>query len=63
MNNERSVSNKCPYDLRSPRKLVSKHKSTIKYGINTIVFEGPQIWQNIHLEIKNSESFSLLNRI
>ena len=51
--------NNCPYDLRNPRILASKHKSTIKYGINTIVFKGPQIWQNIPLEIRNSESLSL----
>ena len=35
--------NDCPYDLRNPRIPASKHKSTIKYGINTIVFKGPQI--------------------
>ena len=39
-----------PYDLRNPRILASKHKSTITYGINTIVFKGHQIWQNIPLE-------------
>ena len=27
--------NDCPYGLRNPRILASKHKSTIKYGINT----------------------------
>ena len=48
--------NDCPYDLRN---LASKQKSTIKYGINTIAFRGPQIWQNIPLEIRNSESLSL----
>ena len=51
--------NNCSYDLKNPRILVSKHKSTIKYGINTIAFKGPQIWQNIPLEIRNSESLSL----
>ena len=51
--------NDCPYDLRNPRILAPKHKSTIKYGINTIAFKGPQIWQNIPLEIKNSESLIL----
>ena len=49
----------CPYDLRNPRILSSKHKSTIKYGINTIVFRVPQIWQKIPLEIRNLESLSL----
>ena len=38
---------------------VSKHKSTIKYGINTIAFKGLQIWQNIPLEIGNSVSLGL----
>ena len=57
--NEVFQTNDCPYDLRNPRILASKHKSTIKYGINTIAFRGPQIWQNIPLEIRNSESLSL----
>ena len=48
-----------PYDLRNPRILASKHKSTIKYGINTIAFRGSQIWQNIPSEIRNSESLRL----
>ena len=33
--------NDCPYDLRNPRILVSKYKSAIKYGFNTIAFRGP----------------------
>ena len=57
--NEVFQTNDCPYDLRNPRILASKHKSTIKYGINIIAFRGPQIWQNIPLEIRNSESLSL----
>ena len=39
--------------------LASKHKCTIEYGINTIAFKGPQNWQNIPLEIRNTESLSL----
>ena len=57
--NEVFQTNDCPYDLRNPRILASKHKSTIKYGINTIAFRGSQIWQNIPSEIRNSESLSL----
>ena len=34
--NEVFQTNDCPYDLKNPRILSSKHKSTIKYGINTI---------------------------
>ena len=57
--NEVFQTNDCPYDLRNPRILASKHKSTIKNGINTIAFKGAQIWQNIPLKIRNSESLSL----
>ena len=56
--NEVFQTNNFRYDLKNPRVLASKHKATIKYGINTIVFIGPQIWQNIPLEIRNSESLS-----
>ena len=51
--------NDCPCNLRNPGILASKHKSTIKYGINTIAFRGPQIWQNIPLKIRNLGSVSL----
>ena len=57
--NETFQTNDCPYDLRNPIILTSKHKSTIKYGINIIAFRGSQIWRNIPLEIRNSESLSL----
>ena len=46
--------NYCPYDLRNLGILAFKHKFTIKYGVNTIAFKGPQIWQSIPLEIRNS---------
>ena len=52
--NEVFQKNDRSYDLRSPRILASKHKSTIKYAINTIAFRGSQIWQNIPIEIRNS---------
>ena len=32
-----------PYDLRNPRILDSKQKTTTKYGIDTTAFKGPQI--------------------
>ena len=28
--------NECPYNLRNPRTLASKHKSTVRYGLDTI---------------------------
>ena len=57
--NEMFQTNDCPHDLRNPRILAFNHKSTTKSGINTIAFRGPQIWQNIPLEIRNLESLSL----
>ena len=41
------------YDLRNPRILVSRHKSTLKHDTN--IFNGAQIWLNIPLETRNLE--------
>ena len=41
--NEVLQTNDCLYDLRNPRILTSKHKSTIKNGINTIALCA-EIW-------------------
>ena len=51
--------NECPYNLRNPRTLACKHKSTVRYVLDIIAFKGPQIWQDIPLEIRNSESLYL----
>ena len=39
------------YSLRNPRSLVSKRKFTTTYGIDTISFRGPQIWQDLPQDI------------
>ena len=57
--NEMFQTNDCLYYLKNPRTLASKHKSTIKCGINKIALKGPQIWQNIPLETRNSEALTL----
>ena len=51
--------NECPYNLRNPRTLASKHKSAVIYGLDNIAFQDPQIGQDIPLEIRNSESLYL----
>ena len=51
--------NDCSYDLGNPRMLASKHRSATKYGINTIAYKGPQIWQNIPLETRITSSFQI----
>ena len=46
------------YSLRKPRFLVSKRKCTSTYGVNTTSFRGPQIWQDLLQDIKNSDSLN-----
>ena len=41
--NKMLQTNDCLNDLRNPRILASKRKSTIKYGIDTIAFKDSQI--------------------
>ena len=47
------------YSLRNPMSLVCKRKFTTTYGIDTIFFRGPQIWQDLPQDIKNSDSLNL----
>ena len=47
------------YSLRNPSSLVSKRKFTATYGIDTISFRGPQIWQELPKDVKNSDSLNL----
>ena len=47
------------YSLGNPASLVSKRKFTTTYGIDTISFREPQIWQDCPRDIKNSCSLKL----
>ena len=47
------------YSLKKPNYLVSKWKFTTTYGIDTVFFRGPQIWQDFPEDIKNSDSLNL----
>ena len=40
------------YSPRNPKSLVSKRKFTATYGIDTISFRGPQIWQDLLKTLK-----------
>ena len=57
----RQISKKedCPYSLRNPRSLITNCKSTVNYGFDSIVYKGPQIWQTISTDLRNSESLSI----
>ena len=48
-----------PYSLRNPRSLIANCKSTVRYGIDSIVYKGPQIWQTLPTDFRNSESLSI----
>ena len=45
--------------LRNLRSLITNCKSTVKYGINSIVYKGSQIWQTLPTDLRNSESLSV----
>ena len=47
------------YSLRILRSLVSKRKFSTTYGIDTINYRRPQIWQDLPQDIKNSDSFNI----
>ena len=49
----------CPYSLRNPRSLITNYKSTVKYGIDLIVYKGPQIRPTLPTDLRNSESLSI----
>lgn len=34
-------------------------KSTVKYGIDSIVYEGPENWQTLPTGLRNSKSLSI----
>ena len=44
---------------KNPRSLVSKRKFSAIYGVDTVSFKGPQIWQDLARDIKNSDSLNL----
>ena len=47
------------YSLRKSRPRLSKGKFTTTYGIDTISFRRPQIWQDLPQDIKNFDSLNL----
>ena len=49
----------CPDSLRNPNWLITHCKSTVKYGIDLIVYKGPQIWQTFSKDLKNSDFLSI----
>ena len=48
-----------PYSLRNSRSLITNCKSTVKNGIDSIVYKDPQIWQTLPTDFINSESLSI----
>ena len=48
------------YSLKNPRTLITKCESTVKLGIDSIVFKRPKIWQTFAKEVRNSQPLSIL---
>ena len=47
------------YNLRNFRDLESGSVKTVNCGLNTILYRGPQLWQQVPEYIKNSENLNL----
>ena len=50
------------YNLRNTRALVSTNTKTTNYGINSISYLAPKIWDQVPKEIKNSKSFYIFKQ-
>ena len=48
--------NECKYDLRKNPGFTGKNVRTTAYGTETISYRGPQTWDIVPNEIKNSSS-------
>ena len=46
------------YDLRNSNTLVSKNINTTNYGLETVSYLAPRIWEQIPEEIKQSKSLN-----
>ena len=42
-----------PKLLKNPRSLITNCKSKVNYGIDSIVYKGPQIWQTLPTDLRN----------
>ena len=51
-----------PYNLRNWQELETLAKKTILYGIESLSYRGPQLWNLIPMEIRNSESLLIFKK-
>ena len=53
-----------PFNLRNYRELKCQNINTVRYGLNTISYKGPQLWQQLSQSIKSSNTPTIFkNRI
>ena len=50
------------YNLRNFQYLYSTNKKTIKYGTETAMYRGPQIWNLVLEKTKNASSFNIFKK-
>ena len=48
-----------PYNLRRGTTLITRNVKTTSYGIETLSFRGPKLWEIVPDDIKNSNSLSV----
>ena len=48
-----------PYNLRRGTTLITRNVNTTSYGIETLSFRGPKLWEIVPDDIKNSNSLSV----
>ena len=47
-----------PYDLRTSEKLYLPTVNTIRSGLNSLIFRGSLLWNNLPTSIKTSQSLA-----
>ena len=50
------------YNLRDFQCLYSTNKRTVKYGTETVLYRGPQIWNLVPEKTKNTSSFDIFKK-
>ena len=46
------------YNFRNAREFMCVKSNTLKYGLNTISYKGPQLWQHLPMSIKQTKTIN-----
>ena len=48
--------NTIPYNLRNGNRLLLRPAKTVKFGINSLIFRGSLLWNNLSLNLKSCQT-------